>query len=309
MKKVIFILCILICSLYSKACPICGCGVGGFYIGLLPTYQSKFFGLRYSYSHYETHLTNQPDQFSHDYYKQVELYDGITIGKHWQLLGFVPYHFNHQVTDDGIINRNGLGDITMLANYKLWQSSNFTVTNKSFKQEFWIGAGIKLPTGKYNVNFADSTNTEIDDLLGDVNSQMGTGSTDFIFDAMYNIHAGKFGVNTTANYKVNTTNSSHFKYGNRFSANSFAYYQMQLVKGFYIAPNIGLMYEHAAQNNLTKNKVNETGGYIALTSAGLDINFKKITLGTNVQLPCFQDYANGQTQTKIRGLVHITYSL
>lgn len=308
MKKIIILVVVIFFAVQSNACPICGCGVGGFYIGLLPTYKTHYIGIRYQYSHYETHLTNQPDQFSHDHYHQVELYGGVTLGKHWQLLGFIPYHLNHQVTDDGIINRNGLGDISLLANYKLWETSKLNKSNNAFTQEFWLGAGIKLPTGKYNVNFADSTDEELDDLLGDVNSQMGTGSTDFIFNVMYNVHAGMFGLNTTANYKVNTSNNSNFKYGDRVSINSFAYYEAKAGKKIYMAPNLGVLYEHVTANHLAENKVEETGGYIALASAGLDINLKKITVGTNVQLPFAQNYAHGQTESKLRGLVHVTYT-
>ncbi len=292
----------------TYACPICGCGVGGFYIGLLPTYKSQFIGIRYEYAHYETHLNNEPGQFSHDHYHQMEIYGGVTLGKHWQVLGFIPYHFNHQITDDGIVNKSGLGDVSLLANYKLWQSSKLNKNNSFFKQEFWIGAGVKLPTGKYNVNFGDSTTEELDDLLGDVNSQMGTGSTDFIFNMMYNIHMGMFGINTTANYKVNTANNNHFKYGDRLSVNSFAYYQSMAAKKIFMAPNVGLLYQYTLPNYLAANKVQQTGGYVTSASAGIDFNISKITIGTNVQFPLLQNYAQGQTQLKVSGLMHLTYT-
>jgi len=307
-KKLFLSLLILSVFYTADACPICGCGVGGFYIGLLPTYKSQFLGLRYGYSHYETRLNDDPTQFSHDYYRQVELYGGVTLGKHWQVMGFLPYHFNHQITDDGVVDRNGLGDMSLLANYKLWESSKLSKNNTSFHQEFWLGAGIKLPTGKYGVNFSDSTNNELSDLLGDVNSQMGTGSTDFIFNMMYNIHFGMFGVNTTANYKVNTMNNSDFKYGDRLSINSFAYYQTKPIKKIYMAPNVGLLYEYTMPNHLAASKVQQTGGYVASASVGLDLNFTNITVGTNVQLPVAQDYAEGQTVQKVSGLVHVTYT-
>ena len=308
MKKLFLSIIVFFVAAATYACPICGCGVGGFYIGLLPTYKSQFIGVRYQYSHYETQLADEPDQFSHDHYHQAEIYGGVTLGKHWQLLGFVPYHFNHQITDDGIVDRNGLGDVTVLANYKLWESAKLNKNNSSFQQEFWLGAGLKLPTGKYAVNFKDSTSEELDDLLGDVNSQLGTGSTDFIFNAMYNVHMGKFGINTTANYKVNTINNSHFKYGDRFSVNSFAYYQAKTGKRIYMAPNVGLLYQYSMPNHLAKDKVEETGGYVALASAGLDVNLGKITVGTNIQVPFSQDYAHGQTVEKLSGLVHLTYT-
>ncbi len=306
MKKFLLSLLLSFALFTSFECPICGCGVGGFYIGLLPTYKSQFIGLRYQYAHYETRLNDEPGQYSHDYYKIVELYGGITLGR-CQILGFVPYHFNYQNTDDGVVRRNGLGDISALANYKVWSTSGLTKNNKTFSQQFWLGAGVKLPTGKYAVNFSDSTTEDLDDLLGNVNSQMGTGSVDLITNAMYNVRIDKFGINTTVNYKINTNNNS-FRYGDRFSVNSFGYYQGKFTGKIYMAPNVGVLYEHVAPNYLKSSKVKQTGGYATLASAGLDLNFKKITIGINVQLPFAQDYSLGQTQYKTRGLVHITYT-
>ncbi len=232
----------------------------------------------------------------------MEVWGGFAVGKRSQFLAFIPYHFNRQITDDGLKIQNGLGDITIVANYKVWES--LKQNNNSFKQDLWLGAGVKLATGTYNIDLSDPSAE-----LGDANSQMGTGSTDFIANAMYNISINKIGINTTVNYKVNTVNNSHFKYGDRFSANTFAYYQAKAAKSLYFAPNIGVLYEQAAPNYLEKAKVDETGGYVSLASAGVEINYKKITIGMNVQLPFAQEYAHGQTVAKTRGLMHITFIL
>lgn len=303
MKKSFFLLIFLCAVIISNACPICGCGVGGFYMGLLPNFKNKFIGVRYQYSHYTTHLTNEPDEFSVDNYHIAEVWGGVSLGKRWQLLGFVPYHFNMQQTDDGEKTKNGLGDITVLANYKVWQSTKATHSHKLLKQELWLGAGAKLPTGTYHVDLSSP-----DAELGDVNSQMGTGSLDFILNAMYNIHVGKWGVNTTANYKANTTNRSDFAYGNRFSANSFGYYTFKTGNVF-LSPNAGVLFERASVNHLEKSVVKETGGYVALASGGAEMNVGKVTIGANAQLPFAQDYAHGQTVAKARCLVHVTLSL
>ena len=303
MKKILFLLLSLCLSAASFACPICGCGVGGFYMGLLPNFKRGFVGVRYQYSHYSTHLTDEPGQFSRDYYHVAEVWGGLTIGRRWQVLGFVPYHFNVQHTDDGLINRNGLGDITLLANYKLWNSAKVTHGSKVLKQELWAGAGVKLPSGTYHVDLSDPE-TE----LGDVNSQMGTGSTDFIANAMYNVHVGKWGVNTTANYKVSTANNSDFKYGNRFSANSFVYYTARL-NDVFLSPNAGVLFENATANHLNNKAVDETGGYVTLASAGAELNIGKVIVGSSLQIPFAQDYAHGQTVAKTRCLVHVTLSL
>ena len=56
-----------------KACPICGCGPGNLYMGLLPDFKYHFIGLRYHYTRYHTQLISDPSQFSTNYYNSIEL--------------------------------------------------------------------------------------------------------------------------------------------------------------------------------------------------------------------------------------------
>ena len=303
MKKIFVLGIILFASVQSFACPICGCGVGNFYLGLLPNFKNHFVGVRYQYMQYHTQLKDDISQFGNDYYKTVELWSGWSIGNKTQLLAFVPYQINTQNTDDGIMKKNGLGDITLLVNYKLFQKTKMnTAKRSSTSQELWIGGGVKLPTGKYHLDLSDPEAN-----LGDVNSQMGTGSVDFLLNSSYNIRFNRFGINTSVNYKINTTNNDHFNFGNRFTANSFGYYNIA-IKSVSIAPNIGVLYEHAATNHLDNAKVDLTGGYLTLAATGVEVNYKKVTIGTNVQLPFAQDFAEGQTTAKTRGMVHVTFS-
>jgi hypothetical protein len=303
LKKILLLIVIALTCIKSNACPICGCGVGNFYIGLLPGFNNKFIGVRYQYTRYETHLNGEPDEFSRDHYKMAEVWGGLNVGKRWQVLGFIPYHFNYQNTDEGVETKNGLGDMMFMANYNLWKSSKQNKNDKSSSsQEFWLGGGIKLPTGKYEVNHEDPE-TEI----GDVNSQMGTGSLDFIANAMYNVKLGKFGINNSASYKINSSNNSNYKFGNRFVASSFAFYTAHL-KNIYVAPNVGVLYEDAAINHFNKNIVEQTGGYIALGVTGFDVSIGKISMGANMQLPFAQDFADGQTVAKPRGLLQATFT-
>jgi hypothetical protein len=304
MKKIFILSTTIFFVTASFACPFCGCGVGNFYLGLLPNFKNHFVGVRYQYMQYHTQLKDDISQFSTDDYRTVELWSGWSFGNKLQLLAFVPYHFNTQNTDDGIIKQNGLGDITLLTNYKLFQTTKINTTKKSsVSQELWIGAGLKLPTGKYHIDLTDPEAS-----LGDVNAQMGTGSVDFLMNASYNIRINKFGVNTSVNYKINTTNNDHYSFGNRFTANSFGYYNISL-HNISIAPNAGVLYEHADINHLNDAKVEQTGGYVTLAVTGIEVNYKKISVGTNVQLPFAQNFASGQTEAKLRGMVHVTFSL
>jgi len=302
MKKIFLLIFITLISATSFACPFCGCGVGNFYMGLLPDFKSKFFGIRYQYLPYQTHIAGDETQFSKDYYHTIELWGGISLGKKWQLLGFIPYQINYQNTDDGIKRLSSLSDITLLANYKVFDKTQMH-GSKSNAQQLWIGGGFKLPTGKYRI---DPNNPETE--IGDVNSQAGTGSVDFLINGSYNVRFNKIGVNTTATYKINTGNNEHYQFGNRFNASSFAYYQAT-VKKTILSPNIGLLYQQSAANHFNSTKVDLTGGHLIMAAAGFEIGFKKITVGGNVQVPFEQNFAAGQTEAKTRGMLHVSFSL
>ena len=191
-------------------------------MGLLPGFKNKFIGLRYHYVRFHTQLANDVSKFSHNYYNSIEFWGGWNIGKKWQVLAFVPYYYNKQADDDGVSYKKGPGDITLLANYQLLHIRSMNKNNKSIEQILWFGGGLKLPTGTFKVNPADSTTT-----LADINAQIGTGSTDFLLNALYHIRIGFFGVSTSMNYKIGTTNSTKYKFGNKFTANSIAYYRFR----------------------------------------------------------------------------------
>ncbi len=285
-----------------RACEICGCGLGNYYIGMLPQFSHKFFGIRYQVRNFHTIIADDPTQFSRDYYKTIELWAGWNIGKKWQVLALLPYNYIHQVSDDGVTNNQGIGDIAVMANYKIFDKTTITRNDNSFAQQLWVGAGIKLPTGKFNVDATDPA------LVAVANTQTGTASTDFMLNTMYNIRINKVGINSSASYKINTTNKDKYSFGNKFSANSFVYYAIK--KGnIGITPNLGINYETTAVNTLQKITVLQTGGHLLATTAGAELSFKKFTVGANMQLPISQNFANGQTEMKMKGMMHVTFSL
>jgi hypothetical protein len=296
-KKITLAVCLLLLLfIQTNACEICGCGLGNYYIGILPRFNQRFVGLRYQFNSFHTRLDNDPSQFSRDFYQTVELWSGWNIGKKWQVLTFIPFNFNHQVSDEGVSDLKGIGDIAILANYKV-----FTINSGNLSQLLSIGGGIKLPTGKFDI---DQNNP---DVAAIANTQMGSGSTDFLLDGMYSLRIKKVGIVNTVSYKINSANKDDYKFGNKFTANSFVYYAARISTiGF--SPNLGVLYENSEASKLLQSKIDLTGGSSLMGSAGAEFSFNKMAVGFNVQLPIAQNFAENQTKERVKGMLHVSFA-
>ena len=189
------------CFVKVNACDICGCGVGGYYIGILPEFNKHVFGLRYRLNSLKTHIGaggNATYLTTEEKYQTIELWGGWNIGKKFRLMVAVPYAFDKRINQGISKTKNGIGDISVNGYYQLFNNRKTVHADKSLVQTLWVGGGIKLPTGKY-VD-ADKQNTSQNANL----FQLGTGSTDFTLNAMYDIRLQNAGLNISASYKINT---------------------------------------------------------------------------------------------------------
>ena len=298
MKKLYFAVLILLCVHEVSACDICGCSAGNYFIGPFPQFRKHFFGLRYSFRSFHSEVSGDATQFSKDFYQTTELWGGINVGKKWQIIGFLPYNINKQVSDDGIKRNSAFGDVTLIANYKILNKKNATKKGNVITQVLWIGGGIKLPTGKFKA--------DPDDIIPDANNQPGTGSFDFLINTLYTIHIDDWGVNSNINYKINGR-AGDYRFGNRFNLSSFFFRSFIDKKKTWI-PNAGFTYESLKENKLNKAGIESSGGKVLLAAAGLETVFKKLNVGFNFQYPLAQNLSAGQTHSGLRGMVHLTYT-
>lgn len=305
MKKILFLLLLSMAGFSgSKACDICGCGVGGYYIGILPDFSQKIMGLRYRYSSLKTHIGAggmQTYLTSEETYRTVEWWGGWNIGKRFRLMATIPYSFNERENQSVVKQKNGLGDISLTGFYRLINAKKM-IGKKLLVQSMFVGAGIKLPTGKYNP--ADKTNTNQDANL----FQLGTASVDYTLNMMYDVRIQDIGLNLNSSYKINSNNKYDYRYGNKLSANMQLYYKYRLKKKCQLSPNAGLLYEYASKDTDRKFKVDISGGRLLYAGVGLEAAYKKIALGMNWQKPLSQDLANGTVKAGNRAMLHLAYA-
>jgi hypothetical protein len=281
------------------ACDICGCSSGNYFIGPFPMFHRHFFGTRYTFRSFKSVVAGDPGQFSKDFYQTIELWGGWNFAKKWQVLAFVPYNINRQTSDDGVKKSNGLGDITVIVNYNLLNKQSVNKNGGSINQQLWIGGGLKIPTGKFS--------PDPNDIIPTASNQAGTGSKDCLLNAMYAITINKWGINSSMNYKINRK-ADGYRFGDRLSSSAFVFRSITS-RNTIFNPNAGLLYENLQANKMDGVKVPDSGGNALLAAAGMEIGFKKLSIGFNAQLPVSQNFSNGQTTTKIRGMVHVTFSL
>jgi hypothetical protein len=229
-------------------------------------------------------------------YQTSELLLGTRIKNKWQILAFIPYNQSKLESDDGVKQSKGLGDITLNGNYNIMNKIALNKDTNTVDQQLWIGAGIKFPTGKFNV--------DEEEIISSTNSQPGSGSFDFLLNALYVLQINNWGLNVNANYKINES-ANHFKFGNIFSPTAFLYRSFS-IGTFSINPNIGLLYEMIGSNKFNNEKVADTGGHSLFSSAGLELKLGRIALGGNILFPMSSDLSSGQTRAKSRGICHIS---
>jgi hypothetical protein len=304
MKKLIIASIIVLFTITStKACDICGCGVGSYYLGILPEYNKRFIGLRYQHKTLQTHLGPMGERTpltTDETYQSAELWGGWNIGKRFRVLAFVPYNFNERKSQSSSGGKDGLGDIAIMGYYKFLDHTG-NLGGKLLIQSLYIGGGVKLPTGKYEPSerlaVQESPN----------NFQLGTESTDFTLNAAYDVRWNDLGINANVNYKMNTENKYEYRYGNKFTSNVLIYHKFRVAKVLSVAPNLGVLYETAAQDVESKKyDVAVSGGYSISAVAGLEFSMKGLSFGANYQNVRSQDLAGGRAKAGNRFMVHMS---
>jgi hypothetical protein len=304
MKKLlsltIFLFFVVITSGFS--CEICGCSNSNFQIGILPTFSKGFAGLRYSTSQFNSRVKTDASEYSHDYFKTIELWGGYNLKK-FQVMAFLPYVHSRKVSDDGETISSGMGDLLLLVNFKLLSSTALTKNERtSLRHEVFIGGGIKLPTG---VNQVDTSDPDFN--IGDFNSQAGTGSVDYLLNFTHNMMWNRSGIVTNVAYRINTANHQGYEFGNRTYVNTAYYYTFTLSQ-IKLRPNAGINYQNNAINTFAGDTVEDSNGYNLNGTLGINVNRNKVGFNAMVFVPVAQDMYAGQTKLQSRMLIGLTYS-
>lgn len=282
---------------FEVMCDACGCSASGGSMGFASMLNSNFVGIRYfnqSYKSTDGLYSNSP--WYKENFNTIQIWGRIPVTKKIQISVLVPYHFHDKETSAGKQTITGLGDITVLAMYRLYQThkdSTFLV------HSLHIGGGMKVATGKFDESNAGAVNPSF---------QVGTGSWDYLLASEYTVKRKKFGLNTMLNYVIKTENDKHYKFGNQLNYSGTFFY-LHETKKFSFAPQLGLAGEVYGSNTQYSEKVRKTSGDILFSKLGFELGKDKLSLGANVMLPVNQNLSAGRVEAKYRWSINLNYSL
>jgi hypothetical protein len=279
-------------------CDACGCSASGGSMGFGSMLNNNFVGLRYlkqSYTSRDGIFANSP--WIDETFNTIQAWGRIPITEKIQISALVPYHFNERELTAGTENISGLGDITVMALYTVFETKK---DSTFFSHKINLGGGVKIPTGK----FKEANN------LGSVNQsfQLGTGSWDFPVVSEYIIKHKNLGLNTTMNYIFKTENSKNYQYGDQFNYAGTFFYLFDL-KSVQIVPQAGLAGEVYQTNKQHSLDLPNTAGDILFSKFGIEAGKDKFSVGVNVMLPINQNLSSGNMEANYRWSVNLNYTL
>lgn len=278
-------------------CDACGCSASGGSMGFASVLNSNFVGVRYfNQSYQSTDGLYSNSSWYDENFNTVQVWARIPIIKNVQISVLAPYHFHSRQTEDGEQKISGIGDITILAMYRLYQTHK---DSTYLVHTLQIGAGIKAPTGKFNESNSGNVNPSY---------QVGTGSWDYLLATEYVIKRKKLGFNAMLNYVFKTQNEKFYRFGDQLNyAGTFFYLYEN--NAFSIAPQLGFAGEVYQNNEQHKQIVRDTAGDILFGKFGFEIGKDKFSLGANAMLPINQNLTGGRVAANYRWSINLNYSL
>jgi hypothetical protein len=283
--------------LLEDDCDACGCAASGGSMGFASMLNTNFLGIRYfNQSYKSTNGLYRNSPWYNENFNTAQIWARIPVMKSFQFSSLIPYHFHNREIETGGQSISGIGDITVLGMYTLFQTHNDSMI---FVHNLQLGGGVKLPTGKFDEANYGSVNPSY---------QLGTGSWDYLLATEYSIKRKKFGLNALLNYVIKTENEKKYRFGNQFNyAGTFFYIHQK--DSFSLAPQIGFAGELYADNYQHGQKVRNTAGDIFMGKVGFEIGKDKFSFGTNVILPINQNLTGGRVEAKYRWSINLNYSL
>jgi hypothetical protein len=283
-------------ELRAQAC----CNAGGLAscgsTGLLTGLRNSSTNLRLLDVPFKTNGIVDGESYKDNFYV-AELSVRYQVSQRWKLALQQPYRWNVRQLPDETEHLSGLADTRLSGSYALLD--NKSLGNHSML--YWeMGAGVKLPTGKYDQSIYYR------DLPGNLNLGMGNMGYLLLSNAVFFIK--KYGIGFNAAYQLNGKSRDDYQFGDQFTAGLSVFREFSFGEKWKWVPFAAANVEHFGKNYLPSGNFAEgSGGKGYLALLGATASYSNFQLGISAARPFYQQYANGAILAKQRHSLDITY--
>lgn len=294
-----------------EGCNACGCSVSGDDAtnGLLAESSRHLIGFSSTLSTFNVY---HPDFYGNrsqnpffNYFITHSLQGKIQVLKKYQFLVQLPWKESVLMEKNTKKRKTGLSDVSIAFSLPVFRTKTDSTLRPVLTHHLRIGAGIKLPTGEYNIN--EVTSYQIMPAM-----QPGTGSFDYFLFSNYiiNIYA-KTGIATDISYLFTQPNYWRYKFGNKFTGTLFVFRKISHKKMLF-TPQTGFHYWNRQQDiaNISKKEINPfTGGFFFFASAATEIQYRRWWGKLAYHYPLKQNFGGNYSQAKAKIEVSLLFNL
>lgn len=267
----------------ASGCDICGCGIGGGYLGVLPQFHKNLSGYRYfmsTFAHPQTpYNTTNGDQLLQDVYHRQDFWMRYYLGEKNQFFVFIPYRVNVREYESRRLDRiKGIGDIQLsFLRQIIDQSSD---PGRLWRHTWFMGGGIQLPTGKF-------MQRDLQGRMHPLPIQTGTGAWSFQAQSLYILRWKNFGIQSDIQFRYFQPNELKYQLGSALVSSANGFYWWQISPHTALLPIAGIQMEVYGYDLEYHVKKPNTGGQYGLLTIGLDVYHRKFVFQVFGQLPAF----------------------
>lgn len=270
-------------------------------MGILPQFSKNVVGIRYRYRVFEHNNSAASSTTTgmalEDRFQTFDIWTRLYLGKRWMLFGFLPYSYYTRIETDATEHIQSVGDMSAQLNYLAINTGDST--GKKVRQTLILGAGIKLPTGKYQQRDRFKN-------MFPLPFQIGSGAYTLRANIIYTVRVKALGWNNDIAYNYNLSNELEYKLGNQFTWASTFFYWKKWVN-ISILPNAGVFFEQMSKDREYGYYNQATGGKALFFTLGTDLYYKNFILGATAQVVGPQNTGIDQPISKWRFMAQCSY--
>lgn len=285
----------------SSACDICGCGISGSNInGIIPQFNKNVLGIRTLHNSF-VH-PNTPENYNgtnrviKDQYISNDLWFRYYPNKRIQMMFVVPFKYISREQSNKTLNINGVGDANVLVNYSILKPRDSSEQNFMW----WVGAGLKLPTGKYQQRDAEKT-------MYPIGLQTGNGAYSLSFNNQMTYKKNKIIINSVSQIIKNGKNELDYQIGNLISTQLQVMYKIRTGCNSYLVPNLGTEWVNISQDKSYGQINHHSGSNTLSVQLGIDYFIQSFFITAYIKQPKSLNTYSSQPIQQLNGGINFGY--